>query len=104
VKYDDATVSRRVAITGEQVVAARISGDARAVGDLAPEAAISRGRTVCNCFDVAESEIDAFLAAHRSLEALQEKLRCGTNCGSCLPELRKKAAACEPSPEFSARV
>ena len=104
VKYDDATVSRRVAIAGEQVLAARISGNAGAVRDLAPEAAISRGRTVCNCFDVAESEIDAFLAAHRSLEALQEKLRCGTNCGSCLPELRMKIAACEPSPEFSARA
>jgi assimilatory nitrate reductase catalytic subunit len=53
----------------------------------------ARGRTICNCFDVAESEIDAFLAATKSLSALQSSLRCGTNCGSCLPELRRRVAA-----------
>jgi assimilatory nitrate reductase catalytic subunit len=51
------------------------------------------GRTVCNCFDVAELEIEAFLEATRSLDALQSRLKCGTNCGSCLPELRRMAAA-----------
>ena len=61
------------------------------VGDAALSAA--RGRTLCNCFDVAESEIDAFAAASKSLAELQAKLRCGTNCGSCLPELRRKLAA-----------
>jgi assimilatory nitrate reductase catalytic subunit len=61
------------------------------VGDAALSAA--RGRTLCNCFGVAESEIDAFAAASKSLAELQAKLRCGTNCGSCLPELRRKLAA-----------
>jgi assimilatory nitrate reductase catalytic subunit len=61
------------------------------VGDAALAAA--RGRTLCNCFGVAESEIDAFAAASKSLVELQAKLRCGTNCGSCLPELRRKLAA-----------
>ncbi len=61
------------------------------VGDAALAAA--RGRTLCNCFGVAESEIDAFAAASKSLAEVQAKLRCGTNCGSCLPELRRKLAA-----------
>ena len=39
------------------------------------------------------SEIDAFAAASKSLAEVQAKLRCGTNCGSCLPELRRKLAA-----------
>jgi len=61
------------------------------VGDAARAAV--RGRTLCNCFDVAESEIDAFAAASKSLAELQAKLRCGTSCGSCLPELKRKLAA-----------
>jgi assimilatory nitrate reductase catalytic subunit len=52
-----------------------------------------RGRTVCNCFDVAEKEIADFLGEAKSLDALQASLKCGTNCGSCLPELRRLAAA-----------
>jgi assimilatory nitrate reductase catalytic subunit len=52
-----------------------------------------RGRTVCNCFDVAENDIKVFLGESKSLEALQASLKCGTNCGSCVPELRRMAAA-----------
>ena len=52
-----------------------------------------RGRTICNCFDVAEDEIDAFLARSNSLAELQASLKCGTNCGSCLPEVRRRIAA-----------
>src|SRR5258708_2318395 len=58
-----------------------------------PDEDAKRGRTVCNCFDVAEGEIDAFLAQSNSLPELQASLKCGTNCGSCLPELRRKVAA-----------
>jgi assimilatory nitrate reductase catalytic subunit len=54
-----------------------------------PATTTRRGRVICNCFDVAESEIAAEIAAGRSLEDLQQKLRCGTSCGSCLPELRR---------------
>jgi assimilatory nitrate reductase catalytic subunit len=55
----------------------------------APRAAKTRGRIVCNCLDVAESQITAAIAAGANLEALQEKLRCGTSCGSCVPELKR---------------
>jgi assimilatory nitrate reductase catalytic subunit len=58
--------------------------------ETAPDEDTGRGRTICNCFDVAEDEIDAFLAQSKSLQALQASLRCGTNCGSCLPELQRR--------------
>jgi assimilatory nitrate reductase catalytic subunit len=49
-----------------------------------------RGRVLCNCFDVAEADVEAFLRTSKSLEALQASLKCGTSCGSCLPEVRRK--------------
>lgn len=44
---------------------------------------------VCSCFQVAESQIQqAIEAGASSVEALGMKLKCGTNCGSCKPELQ----------------
>jgi assimilatory nitrate reductase catalytic subunit len=58
----------------------------------------SRGRIVCNCFNVAETEIsDALMtmpgAPDARLQALQQRLKCGSNCGSCVPELKKIIAS-----------
>jgi assimilatory nitrate reductase catalytic subunit len=50
-------------------------------------------RAVCACFNVAESQIRDAVAAGASLARLQTELKCGTNCGSCVPELRRLAAA-----------
>jgi assimilatory nitrate reductase catalytic subunit len=50
-------------------------------------------RAVCACFKVGESEIRAAVAAGETLAGLQKNLKCGTNCGSCVPELRRLAAA-----------
>ncbi|QAU35580.1 nitrate reductase [Janthinobacterium sp. 17J80-10] len=60
----------------------------------APQGFKSRGKIVCNCFNVSESEIFDSLAglpgdADGRLAGLQAKLKCGTNCGSCVPELKK---------------
>jgi assimilatory nitrate reductase catalytic subunit len=54
----------------------------------------SPGHQVCNCLNVWQSQIDALLptlngSADARLEALQQQLKCGTHCGSCLPELRR---------------
>jgi assimilatory nitrate reductase catalytic subunit len=57
-----------------------------------PSAAPARGRIVCNCFDVSENEIRADVAAGLDLAALTTKRKCGTSCGSCLPELRRLSA------------
>jgi assimilatory nitrate reductase catalytic subunit len=52
-----------------------------------------RGRVLCSCFDVAEADVEAFLRTSKSMDALQASLKCGTSCGSCLPEVRRKIAA-----------
>ncbi|WP_354690810.1 nitrate reductase [Phytobacter sp. RSE-02] len=47
------------------------------------------GRTVCSCYSVGENAIRAAIATGcDSTAALGNVLRCGTNCGSCLPELK----------------
>jgi assimilatory nitrate reductase catalytic subunit len=50
-------------------------------------------RSVCACFKVGEAQIRAAVAAGATLAGLQKNLKCGTNCGSCVPELRRLAAA-----------
>jgi assimilatory nitrate reductase catalytic subunit len=113
-------IGRRIALESDAVRAVRLSGDTRAeawlrdlweraapVGELRrylslpvdapPGTAAPRGRTVCNCFDVAESDIKTFLGESKSLQALQASLKCGTNCGSCVPELRRMAGAYAPA-------
>lgn len=50
----------------------------------------SQGRIVCSCFGVGEQRILSALREERigDVAALGRALRCGTNCGSCLPELK----------------
>ncbi|MDO6385739.1 nitrate reductase [Uliginosibacterium sp. 31-12] len=52
----------------------------------------SRGRIVCNCLNVSENEIKVAVAAGADLAKLQEGLKCGTSCGSCVPELKRLIA------------
>jgi assimilatory nitrate reductase catalytic subunit len=59
----------------------------------AAAASITSERAVCACFKVGESQIRAAVAAGATLAGLQKNLKCGTNCGSCVPELRRLAAA-----------
>ena len=63
-------------------------------GAKAPVALAARGRQVCSCFDVSETAIDSRLgscsgSADARLQHLQDTLKCGTNCGSCVPELKR---------------
>ncbi len=72
-------------------------------GAKAPVALQSRGKPVCTCFSVTDAEIGAcltditqavggagYLASDdERLQALQDKLKCGTNCGSCVPEIKR---------------
>ena len=64
----------------------------------APAGGAVRGRIVCSCHGVGEVAIAQALQAAvgdaaTKLEAVQRTLRCGTECGSCLPELRKLSAS-----------
>jgi assimilatory nitrate reductase catalytic subunit len=59
-----------------------------------PVAVQSRGKLVCTCFNVTDHEIAQCLADVEGepaarLAALQGGLKCGTNCGSCIPELKR---------------
>ena len=46
------------------------------------------GRIVCACFNIGEKTLQQAIAAGAdTVEALGERLRAGTNCGSCKPEL-----------------
>lgn len=58
----------------------------------APVRHAGRGRIVCNCLNVAEKDIRAAIAGGAGLAELQAKLRCGTSCGSCVPEIRRMLA------------
>ena len=53
-----------------------------------------RSNTVCTCFNVSDAAIAAQLShctgtPQQRLISLQDALRCGTNCGSCLPQLQR---------------
>ena len=68
---------------------------------VAPAGFAPRGRIVCSCWNIAESEIADFAAAlpgdaSDGLAAAQAHLKCGTQCGSCLPELKRLLASSGP--------
>ncbi|MDO3388167.1 molybdopterin-dependent oxidoreductase [Gilvimarinus sp. SDUM040013] len=47
------------------------------------------GNIICSCFQVGENTIKKAIAGGcTDAESLGEKLKCGTNCGSCIPELK----------------
>jgi assimilatory nitrate reductase catalytic subunit len=61
-------------------------------GSQAPRGFKAQGKTVCQCFGVSETQIlDHFENSQDepSLRSLQAKLSCGTQCGSCVPELNR---------------
>jgi len=122
-RYDDRHRGnvRRVRLGEGRVAAVCLSGDgtgeawlrefharglpAAALGPLllaptakAPGGTTARGRIVCSCFGIGEHAINTAMqsaggdAASR-VAAAQQQLRCGTQCGSCLPELRRLAAS-----------
>ncbi|MGE0330902.1 MAG: molybdopterin-dependent oxidoreductase [Ramlibacter sp.] len=70
-------------------------------GAKAPVAVQSRGKQVCTCFNVTAPAIYGYLADcsgtdDERLAALQGALKCGTNCGSCVPELKRMVRAVVP--------
>lgn len=116
-KFDDAKrgISKRILVENGQVAGVRLIGETLAAdwlkavmlsGEftdelrkwaLAPLSAPptgqkSRGKIVCNCFDVSENEIIEICSMGADLQTLQAKAKCGTNCGSCLPELKRLVA------------
>lgn len=112
--YDDAKrgISKRILVENQQVTGVRLIGETLAADWLKemmqqgeftdelrrwalaplsspPMGQKSRGKIICNCFDVSENEIIETCQAGADLQTLQNKLKCGTNCGSCVPELKR---------------
>ncbi|APW38580.1 nitrate reductase [Rhodoferax koreense] len=75
-------------------------------GAKAPVALQARGKQVCTCFNVTDMAIQAQIASQsntvvdteaKCLATLQAALQCGTNCGSCLPEVRRLVRMAMPA-------
>jgi assimilatory nitrate reductase catalytic subunit len=67
-------------------------------GAKAPLAVMPSARQVCTCLNVGDLAITRHLSGcdgtpEQRLASLQQALKCGTNCGSCLPELRRMTNA-----------
>ncbi len=114
--------TRRVAVRDDYVVGARLSGATIAqpalqwlrslfltrtnvrplsrwlLAPAPPESFVrTESKTLCTCFGVGETEIADALNratgdATTRLQTVQHSLRCGTNCGSCMPELKRMAS------------
>ena len=55
------------------------------------------GPTVCACFGVGRNTIgEAIAAGARSAAEIGTKLKAGTNCGSCIPEMKRLIAQAAP--------
>lgn len=117
--YDDPrrAVGKRVRIEDGRIVSIRLAGetaasewlrslwlDGQADAELrrwllapvsAPPgnaAANTRGKTLCNCLNVSEGAVCAGIARGLDLDGLRQELKCGTSCGSCVPEIKRLLA------------
>jgi assimilatory nitrate reductase catalytic subunit len=73
-----------------------------APGGLAQRVATPRSPQVCSCFNVSEEAIRSELSrcagsTEERVSQLQATLKCGSNCGSCIPALRTLAKAVAPT-------
>ena len=64
--------------------------------------AVAARQVVCKCADVTDRQIRQELAAGAAWPMLQEKLRCGTFCGSCVPDIRRMVAEHPPGEAVAA--
>jgi assimilatory nitrate reductase catalytic subunit len=116
--YDDCEcrVSKRILFEGNCIAGVRLAGDVIARHWLreliegatdceplrplllaplatAPAGVAAQGRVVCDCVNVSENAIKGLLDGGADFDGLRERLRCGTECGSCVPELKRMCAA-----------
>lgn len=118
--YDDPrrAVGKRVRIEDGRIVSIRLAGETaardwlkslwsegQADADLRrwllaplstpPGAAATKkaSKTLCNCLNVSEDAVCAGIARGLDLDGLKQELKCGTSCGSCVPEIKRLLAA-----------
>lgn len=51
-----------------------------------------RGKVACNCLNASAAEIEQAIAQGADLAGVRAKLKCGSECGSCAPELKPMPA------------
>jgi assimilatory nitrate reductase catalytic subunit len=99
----------RALLVGDEPAQAYGRGLLRA-GAAPPGAVPTLSPQVCTCHNVSEARIGAVLgsmigAPETRLAQLQQALRCGTECGSCLPALRRLVSehrtGLTPAPEVT---
>jgi assimilatory nitrate reductase catalytic subunit len=80
-----------------QIASAQLSDSARRalLAGRAPGETGDEGPTVCACFGVGRSRICKALESGTvtSADDVGRMLKAGTNCGSCLPEIRRLVGA-----------
>ena len=117
--YEDPAmaVSKRVRLDQQRITAVRLSGETAARNWLRslwlsgePASELSRwllapistppgaasacaDKTLCNCIDVSQSRICAGIERGLNLDDLKQELGCGTQCGSCVPEIKRLIAS-----------
>ncbi len=105
-------ISKRLVVENGQVTGVRLVGETQAAAWLKeimgqsdfpddvrrwalapvtapPSVRQGRGRVICNCLNVHEADIHDAIQLGDDLPALQVRLKCGTECGSCVPELKR---------------
>ncbi|MFV3306817.1 molybdopterin-dependent oxidoreductase [Pseudomonas sp. NY15181] len=116
--YDDPrlSVGKRVRIEQSRIVSLRLAGETAARAWLrelwkegradqelrrwllaplsaAPgKAGTASDKTLCNCLNVSQSRIQAGIDKGLDLDGLKCELKCGTACGSCVPEIKRLLA------------
>ncbi|WP_434610483.1 molybdopterin-dependent oxidoreductase [Pseudomonas sp. D2-30] len=56
-------------------------------------AAMGGGKTLCNCMNVSQRAVCAGIERGLDLQGLKNELGCGTQCGSCVPEIKRLLVA-----------
>jgi len=89
------TETARVLLGKEVTTVQRLS----LLSGIACEGVGPASRTVCSCYSVTEAQIRQTIAAKGLVTAAQigHHLKAGTNCGSCVPELKNLLAEMSPA-------
>jgi assimilatory nitrate reductase catalytic subunit len=128
--YDDPkrAIGKRVRIDNERITAIRLAGETLAQHWLqglwlegrtdeqlrrwllAPLSAppgnagtpVAGNKILCNCKNVSQGAVCAGIARGLDLQGLKSELGCGTQCGSCVPEIKRLlVATARPVPVIS---
>lgn len=114
--YDDPkrSIGKRVRIDNQRITAIRLAGETLArhwlqtlwleqrvdaslrrwlLAPLSSEpgkdSTQARDKTLCNCMNVSQNAVMSAIERGLNLNQLKTQLGCGTQCGSCVPEIRR---------------